>query len=92
MTSRTPKEAVYDAQISPLMEQIIALCKEHKINMVADFSLGHDPVADETLFCTTALPKVDPDDEKGVERMMRAYQALRPRPSLFAFAITTSER
>jgi hypothetical protein len=35
------------------MKRIIALCKEHKINMVADFSLGYDPAADETLFCTT---------------------------------------
>lgn len=89
---RTPKEAVYDQQIAPLMSQIIALCKEHKINMVADFSLGYDVEADQTLFCTTALPKVDPDDEKGVERMMRAYEALKPQPQLFAFTIMSSNR
>lgn len=88
---RTPKEAVYDEQISPLMSQIIALCRNHKINMVADFSLGYDPEADKTLFCTTALPKVDPDDEDGAERMMRAYEAMRPRPRVFAFTITSSK-
>lgn len=44
---------MYDSKIHPLMKRIIALCKEHKINMVADFSLGYDPAADETLFCTT---------------------------------------
>lgn len=88
---RTPKEAIYDEHISPLMAQIIKLCKEHKINMVADFSLGYDPEADQTLFCTTALSKVDPDDEKGVERMMRAYNALKPQSSLFAFTITSSK-
>jgi hypothetical protein len=87
---RTPKEALYDEQISPLMRQIITLCKEHKINMVADFSLGYDPEADETLFCTTALPKIDPDDQKGAERMMRAYQAMRP-PQLLAFTITRAQ-
>lgn len=90
-TPRTPKEAVYDERISPLMEQIIALCKEHKINMVADFSLGYDPEGDQTLFCTTALPKVDPSDEKGVERMMASYEAIRPKPQLFAFTITSSK-
>lgn len=86
---RTPKEAVYDEQIAPLMDQIIALCKEHKINMVADFSLGYDPKADETLFCTTAMPSVDPDDERGVEQMMRAYEAIKPQQRLFAFTITS---
>lgn len=82
---RTPKEALYDEQISPLMAQIIALCKTHKINMIADFSLGHDPEADETLFCTTALPGIDPTDEKGSARMLRAYCVLKPQPRLFAF-------
>ncbi len=88
---RTPKEAVYDEHISPLMAQIIKLCKKHKINMVADFSLGYDSAADQTLFCTTALPGVDPSDEKGAERMMRAYEALRPKSELFAFTITSSK-
>jgi hypothetical protein len=88
---RTPKEALYDEQISPLMRQIIALCKEHKINMVADFSLGYDPEADETLFCTTALPEIDPGDQKGAERMMRAYQAMRSPPQLLAFTITRAQ-
>lgn len=90
-TPRTPKEAVYDEKISPLMSQIIALCKEHKINMVADFSLGYDPAAEQTLFCTTAMPKVDPSDEEGVQRMTRAYHALKPDSGLFAFTITSTE-
>lgn len=30
-------EAIYDEQISPLMKQIIAICKEHKIPMFATF-------------------------------------------------------
>lgn len=88
---RTPKEAVYDERISPLMAQIIALCKEHKINMVADLSLGHDPEAGETLFCTTAMPNIDYTDERGCERMMRAYDAMRPQTSLFAFTIMSSK-
>lgn len=90
--ARTPKEAAYDEHISPLMTQIIALCKEHKINMIADFSLGYDEEADQTLFCTTTMPKLDEDDEKGVERMMRAYNVLKPAPQLFAFTIRETRK
>ena len=43
------KEQVYDEQISPLMQQIIAICNEHKIANVMTFSLDHDT----GLLCTT---------------------------------------
>lgn len=36
------KEQVYDSEISPLMEKIIAICKKHKIAMLCDFGLGDD--------------------------------------------------
>lgn len=32
------KEEIYDAQIAPLMEQIIAICSEHQIPMLASFA------------------------------------------------------
>ncbi len=32
------KEDVYDNEISPLMTKIIAICKEHKIPMLATFT------------------------------------------------------
>lgn len=31
-------ESVYDEKISPLMTQIIAICKEHNMPMVASFA------------------------------------------------------
>lgn len=43
------KEKIYDAHISPLMDQIIAICKANKIAIVASFHLGKD------LHCTTTL-------------------------------------
>lgn len=49
------KESVYDEQISPLMTQIIALCKEHEIPMVMQFQIA-DREDEGPLFCTTALP------------------------------------
>jgi len=33
------KEQIYDEKISPLMTQIIQICKENDIKMVADFYL-----------------------------------------------------
>lgn len=38
----TPKEAIYDAQIRPLMLQVFEICKEHEIAMLASFGLGFD--------------------------------------------------
>jgi hypothetical protein len=41
MSDKT-KEEVYDEEIAPLMTQIIAICKEHKINTHATFLLDED--------------------------------------------------
>ena len=85
-----PKEPFYDERISPLMTQIIALCKEAKINMAAQFSLGHDEEAASTLFCTTVLHDLDTDDEVGVNRMRELRKAMYPpHPGFAAFTITT---
>jgi hypothetical protein len=47
------KEQIYDEQVSPLMAQILAVCKEHKIAMVASFAIPSGTDAD--LLCTSAL-------------------------------------
>jgi hypothetical protein len=52
------KEQVYDAEISPLMAQIIDICKREKIAMLASFDLGQGPESEEDgdhLMCTTAI-------------------------------------
>lgn len=36
------KEAIYDAEIAPLMTQIIDICKKNSINMIASFAIKHD--------------------------------------------------
>ena len=43
------KEQVYDAEISPMMAQILAICKQHNIAMVASFDIGDE------MLCTSAL-------------------------------------
>lgn len=78
------KESAYDEHIAPLMKQVIALCKEHKINMAATFAL--DPNEDgDTLFCTTVLHDVDPDDAPGIERMRECRRVMYPQAKVWAF-------
>lgn len=48
-------EAVYDEQISPLMDQIIAICREHNLPMIASFAYSNDEERGSGV-CTTALP------------------------------------
>ena len=83
----TKREAVYDAEISPLMTRIIAICKEHDIPHVASFQLD-DERPDNNGFCCSTV-KVPPD---ACDRIKRAYAALYTRPEAFAFTITSSPR
>lgn len=67
------KEQRYDAEIAPLMKQIIAICKAHGIAMCADF---HIPTPDDdALFCTTSIPDENgeqpPEIRRAVECMYR---------------------
>lgn len=86
----TKREADYDEHISPLMEKIIALCKEHKIPLIASFDIsGEDDEQDgaDTLRCTTCVHGADwPADPT----FIKALSVLKPpAPSFMAFTITT---
>ncbi len=51
------KEQIYDTDIYPLMKQILDICEEHGIAMVASF---HIPTKGEKdLCCTSHLPDGD---------------------------------
>ena len=70
------KEQIYDEQISPLMTQIIKICKEHKIPILASFFTPGDD--DPELAVTTALLG------NGFEAPVNFSNALRElRPELF---------
>jgi hypothetical protein len=68
------KEEFYDEKISPLMAQIIAMCKEGEIPMVADFALDWSEDEQSHLKCTTVIlgDELDPPDE-----MLAAARVLR---------------
>jgi len=88
---RGPKEVAYDDEVSPLMVRIIALCKEHKINMAAQFALDSNDEGN-ALFCTTCLHDVDPYDEDGKERMNKLRSIMYPPKPFFAAFTIFSER
>jgi hypothetical protein len=70
------KEQAYDAKIAPLMDQIVAACREHHIAMLATFAIPTPE--DDGLSCTTHLP-----DETGKlpEHIKAAARAVRgPSP------------
>lgn len=48
------KEEIYDEQISPLMVEIIRVCKDNEISMLCTFAL---PIEDDPgLACTSFVP------------------------------------
>ena len=58
------KEKTYDTEISPLMQQVINICREEGIAMIASFNIAHDgegPNGEDcsSLTCTTHLPDGD---------------------------------
>ena len=80
----TNKEKVYDDLINPLIGQIIDICKEHHIAMLATFAI---PTPDnEGLACTTSLP-----DESGKQPDWIA-NALREVRGRGGFAMLTVTR
>lgn len=71
------KEQVYDEQVAPLMTEIIRICEEHKIAMLADFFIPTPE--DPELRCTTALLK---DEHEPTKEQLRAFEILRPDQSV----------
>src|SRR4051812_29404170 len=81
--SKPTKEQIYDAQINPLMAQIITICKAHRIAALCDFDLGLDENGDDDshLKCTTLLLE---DDMEPSPEMFKARDVLYPpkRPAM----------
>ncbi|MCU1752198.1 hypothetical protein [Pseudomonas sp. 6D_7.1_Bac1] len=78
------KENVYDEQISPLVRQIIDICREHEIALLLSAQLEDED--ERELFCTTILPGTD---EVSCEKFVQALNIIRP-PSRSAMHITTT--
>jgi hypothetical protein len=77
-------EAVYDAEIAPLMTKIIEVCKTHKMPMFATFLYMNDPADGSDGVCTTNLmfdkERPVPECMLKLEPSIRiSYSALRMR-------------
>lgn len=70
------KEQVYDEQINALMAQVIDICKEHKIALVASFAIPTEE--DPDLVCSTFL--ID-DAHDPSDNFKKAASILGPRRS-----------
>ena len=83
------QEDIYDEKVSPLVKQIIEICKEHKIPCLMSFACPNDePENGDSLMCTTAILEDDGIGKK--ERLKEALRVLRRGGEYFAFAITHS--
>lgn len=83
MAARTwDKESVYDVEISPLMSQIIAICKREQIPVVASFQYcngGDDgPGTCSTVILSERGAAHWPHASEKIIRLGRAHQPERP--------------
>jgi len=84
LTEKWDEERTYDERIHPLMAQVIAICREHRIPMLASFAYRNgDDGAD---YCTTSLPF----DGREIESFGEAYRSIRRRQHAVAVTITSS--
>lgn len=83
-------EAVYDTEIAPLMEQIIAVCKRANIPLLASFQLTNGDDEEGALLCTTAIlpPRATPGF---VKRMDDAYYIIMQKPVGFGMMTITGK-
>lgn len=48
-------EKIYDEELSPLMEQVIAICKKNQIPFIASFNFANRKRDGKPVFCTSVL-------------------------------------
>lgn len=75
-------EPIYDEQISPLMQRILAICKEHNIPMVASFEFH------EGDYCSSMLA---PDEAGSLILDLRRAVDRSLKPSIADYIITARE-
>lgn len=72
-------EAVYDAEIFPLMKQVIEICQKHNLPMFATFMYVSDDEQGEGFCTSTVLPKERPIPEKMLD-LPQIMMSRRVRP------------
>ncbi|MCR1319987.1 hypothetical protein NR352_23975 [Enterobacter soli] len=75
-------ESIYDEQIRPLMQQIIAICSEHGMPMIASFAYENSEEKGRNC-CTTNLVF----DGRHIKEFTEAISIIRGNPRFAAFAV-----
>jgi tRNA(His) 5'-end guanylyltransferase len=79
-------EDVYDAEIAPLMTEIIAICQRHGMPLLASFAYARSD--DAASFCTTSIPF----DGRTPDQFGEALAVIRrERPMALALRIKRSD-
>jgi hypothetical protein len=72
------KEQAYDELISPLMTEIVRICQENKISMLATFDIPIEE--DEGLCCTTYLPDETGELSERIQKLAKIARPINPAP------------
>ncbi|KPY66142.1 hypothetical protein ALP50_01152 [Pseudomonas syringae pv. spinaceae] len=88
------KEQVYDDQISPLMLQIIDICKAKGIAMMASFDIAHDgegPNGEDCsgLICSSLLPDENGDPNPSFMQANALIRGHRTRSTMHLATVHT---
>lgn len=81
-------ESVYDEQISPLMQQIIAICQEHNMPMIASFAFEN--CEERNLGCCTTV--LNAFDNRKVKEFDEATRVIQRRPVVMAMTFMSGRR
>ncbi len=82
------REEAYDAELFPLMSQVIEVCKRHGIPVFAAFEIT-DADDEEPGWCTTSI--VPADSSPQLLDIARRWESVR-RPALVALTIVSSPK
>ena len=76
-------EALYDEKIAPLMTQIISICKDSGLPMMASFNYRSDP-GNEVSYATTSLGRDGWQSEELKEAVAIVRKGAKSRPVIIA--------
>lgn len=81
-------ENVYDEQISPLMQQIIAICQEHSMPMIASFAFEN--CEERNVGCCTTV--LNGFADRHIREFSEAQQVLNRRHVVMAMTVMSGRR
>lgn len=82
------KESIYDEQIAPLMAQIIVVCKEHRIPLVAQFQYAGADEEKAPAYVSTILPFEEASAD--FKQLIQLIHQTIPRPMVLTETVVTA--